>query len=508
MIQLLLGRNRLSTLICLAAMFFFVLMTGGSPSVIRAAVMESFMLVAPLFRREADPITNMSFALMLLLIKNPAAIASASLQLSFAAIAGIELISGRVYNYFLPNERRRKFRRLRFRFFYRIICFFVSSISSSAGALFLSTPFVLMNFGYMNLYSLLTNLLCLWCSSLLFCGGFAAVALYVICAPLGTYAALALSFPARYIFAVVKIIASLPYSTLYLGDGTIAAWLAASYVIIAICYFFRGDEKFRPAYPLCLSVIILCSVLMTQGLYDVAAVLDVGQGSCTVITSGDTAAVIDCGGTYGVTAARQCAAMLFNQGQRDIDLLALTHLHSDHTNGVAELFSLVTIKAIALPADTDDSDGMLDTILECAQAHGTEVYYISEGSTFTAGDIQIEARVLGAGSDENETGAIYHVAVGEFDALITGDVGIETEYLIMQNFEIDSLELLVAGHHGSSGSSGGIMLSQLMPQYAVVSVGKGNSYGHPTDEALSRLVTYCEAVYRTDEAGSIVFRLG
>ena len=122
--------------------------------------------------------------------------------------------------------------------------------------------------------------------------------------------------------------------------------------------------------------------------------------------------------------------------------------------------------------------------------------------------MRIDAHAFPGFEGENETGAVYLASIGEFDMLVTGDAGLGIENETAQAYDVERLELLVAGHHGSNTSSGGALLSTFMPDCAAVSVGVGNSYGHPAEETMKRLAAYCGSVYRTDVSGNIVFILG
>lgn len=121
--------------------------------------------------------------------------------------------------------------------------------------------------------------------------------------------------------------------------------------------------------------------------------------------------------------------------------------------------------------------------------------------------MRVDARTFAGFSGENENCAVYLASVGGFDMLVTGDAGLGIERETLRAYSVEKLEVLIAGHHGSASSSGGELLSAFTPECAIVSVGAGNTYGHPTQEAMERLCTYCEKVYRTDISGDIVMIL-
>lgn len=506
LLTVLTGRTRLCAFIGVPLVFAYALIAGATPSVIRAAVMQSFLLLAPIMRRENDTITSLSAALLLLLIHNPAACASASLQLSFAAILGIALLTPKCYNYIMSTRPAvflsgKKLTR-------RICSAAAAAVSCSVGALSFTVPLVAAHFGTVAHYSILTNLLTLWVVSLIFGTGMVVLILGCVWIAGAKAAALMLAIPARYIFFVVHIISGLPYSVLYMRGGDAALWLVCSYFIFVLTYVFKRKTGFRPILPICLSLCSLCVLLVFGHGRAKAAVLDVGQGLCTAVSVGETAVVIDCGSAYGGDEAGEtCAQFLFSEGQWDVDLLALTHLHSDHCNGVVELFSHMNIKMLALPSNSQDTDSELEDILACCREQETEVVYIDDASLFQNGVLTLEAQVFDIGSSENEAGAVYLLSALGFDILVTGDAGIKTETAAASAFNVDVLELLVVGHHGSETSTGGALLSAFKPRFAAISVGTGNSYGHPADSTLSRLAAYCGDIYRTDKAGDIIFLL-
>ena len=95
---------------------------------------------------------------------------------------------------------------------------------------------------------------------------------------------------------------------------------------------------------------------------------------------------------------------------------------------------------------------------------------------------------------------------GGFAALITGDMSGESEKELLAHADLPDIDLLVAGHHGSRDSTTGELLERVRPELAVISAGKGNSYGHPAPETLERLDGVGALIYRTDLQGTVVVR--
>lgn len=168
-------RHRLAAVLALPVLMFYTLLTGASPSVVRACIMVVFVLAAPLFQRDSDPPTTLSAALFLILLANPFAAASISLQLSFGAMAGLLWLTPKLQDLLLGERPSGKVCRL-----------LVSSLSATVGAMAFTVPLCAVYFGSLVLISPVSNLLCLTASSLVFTLGLGAVLASFLWVPLGT----------------------------------------------------------------------------------------------------------------------------------------------------------------------------------------------------------------------------------------------------------------------------------------------------------------------------------
>lgn len=377
-----------------------------------------------------------------------------------------------------------------------------------------TTPVVALLFGYVSLVSPLTNILTLWAVSIAFTGGYAAVLTGLVFAPLGTAIGWSTAWFARYVAFAAEFLASLPYSAVYTVDRLVSWWLVLVYAEFGLAWLFRDRKRgFRALAPTVCSVMTLVFVIATawnqSRSESSVTVLDVGQGQCVAAVHGEHAALIDCGGLSAWDNAGDTASeYLLSEGRRGIDALVLTHLHADHANGVQRLLSRIDVGTLYLPYGADDEDGLLEGILESAARHGTSVEYVR------GGDLDVEFGALRLrlfepieAGDENERGVIALASVGEFDALIMGDVNTAVERSLVERAQLPDVELLVVGHHGSKYSTSFELLEAARAETAVISVG-WNNYGHPTYEAIRRLEICGLEIYRTDEDGTVTVRTG
>ncbi|MPN09026.1 ComE operon protein 3 [bioreactor metagenome] len=192
-------------------------------------------------------------------------------------------------------------------------------------------------------------------------------------------------------------------------------------------------------------------------------------------------------------------------GERKLDVLILTHYHSDHANGVLELLERLEVETLVVP-DVEPESVLRQTILKDASKQGTAVMYITNRYTFSMGQAVFTVYPPMGEDDANEECLSVLATEGSFDVLMTGDMGDSSEERLVQQGSLPDIELLVVGHHGSKYSTSEKLLDAVTPETAVISVGY-NSYGHPTEEILDRLEKNKIQIYRTDTAGTVTVKL-
>ena len=488
----------------------FMAMIGFTPSVCRAGIMQGMLLAAPLLRRENDAPTSLAAAALALLLVNPMAIAGTAFQLSFAAMAGLILVSDRFYAWLLPEREKPGKRRSPLRAVARAVC---GVLSASVGAMVFTMPIAAWRFGFVPLYSILTNLLCLWSMSLAFMLGYPVCLLGLLRPAWGAAVGSVAAWLPRYTVFVVRIISRLPYAALLVGSPAVRWWMVSVFVLFGAAYFLRGKGKvFRPLPPLLLSLAGLVLALWLgiprlPGAIELAAV-DVGQGQCFTALTDRGAVVIDCGSVNApVNAGDAAADYLLSYGRERVDLLVLTHFHADHANGVVRLMHRVKVARLAYPTDCERNDYM-DRILALCAEEGVETLPISVNTTVTVDGLELALFAPLGSDDVNEHGILIRGDWGDFEFLVTGDAGADVERLLCAETDLGDMELLVVGHHGSRYSTCDELLEDITPEIAFISVGANNEYGHPTDAVLLRLASHGVTVYRTDLDGTVSISLG
>lgn len=509
-ILMLTGGRRSVALCMVPLLIFYALMAGGTPSAFRAVIMQAALLAGPVLRREPDAPSSLGLALLVLLIQNPYAAASVSLQLSFAAVAGILLVAGRLSASLLnPVRLRLRDKGRFFRVLLAIYRFISTNAGVSLGAMLFTVPLIVLYFGQIILISPLTNILTLWAVTVLMVSALVigTVALFlpgIMAIPGALFGLLG-----HYISAVTSVTGRWAMSCL---DGTnpyFLLWLLAVYLFLLTILLSRRKWQQTAISLACLAVLLAGAVglnRLTAKRADLTVTaLDVGQGASTLLLSRDSAALVDCGGNEFSNAGDLAADRLASMGRTSLDVLVLTHLDDDHFNGVTQLFWRLDIDRVCLPETTTEPEH-LALLLELAEAEGAQITFVTETRTIPLGSSTLTLYPpLGAGTS-NEEGLFALCSQGDFDVLITGDADSFVEKMLVKYYPIPDIELLMAGHHGSKYSTCAELLDILRPELAVISVGY-NSYGHPAEETLERLAAIGAEVYRTDENGHVTVRV-
>lgn len=494
------NRRRLS-LWCIPVLLLFAGTAGFTPSITRAMVMQIIVLLAPALGRENDPPTTLSAALFVLLAVNPYSAHSMGLQLSFASVAGILLIAQPLYRWMEAGICRRTGKK-------RLAGLWAAAatgVSATLGAMTFTMPLSAYYFETVSLVAPLANLLVLWAVSILFGLGMLMALAGCVWLPAARLLAVPMSALSVYVAELTEWLSSLSFAAVPARSVHMHAWVLSLFLVVLLLRAGKTLRRWWPV-PMVLLAAGFCMALAfsrteaTAGDFNIT-VLDVDQGQCVLAYTKGGAVAVDCGGSSLDDPGELLADRLLELGRDELDLLVLTHFHSDHANGVEALFRRVKVRAMALP-DVDRENPIRTAVLTAADKQGTELIWITDDQTVEVGGMTLRLYApLGAG-ERNEEGLSVLCSVGENDLLITGDMTSDVEKRLVKYGGLPRVEVLLAGHHGSKYATGTRLLEAVRPERAVISVGY-NTYGHPTREVLSRLEAVGAEVHRTDLQGDV-----
>ena len=494
-------RQRLLCAVTIPLLLFYMVMVGMSPSVVRACIMQIFLLIAPLFRRGSDPLTSLAAALLVILLCNPFAAASVSLQLSFSATLGMVLLSPRLYK-LLAGWYKGKCRPLR-----AALCFVAANLSATLSAVVFTAPLTAWYFRIFVLVAPLSSLLAVPAAGWSFMAAFVTVLLGFVWLPLASLLGWISWVLVRYILWIANGMMSWRYHAVYFTNPYLIYWLLFLYAAFIGCAA-TPDGKRKYLLASALSVLTLTAAIWVNRQdyqYGVltALTLDVGQGESVILTSGGETALVDCGSSNSYKDPGGLAAdTLHSMGVRELSAVVVTHYHADHTNGLYEVLRRIPVQTIYLP-DIEDEYGVRERLVSLAEEKGAQVTYVTKETADTLGDTVLTIYPpVQSGGDLNELGLTALASAGDFDLLITGDMSGSTEKKLVETYALPDIEVLVVSHHGSRYSSNIRFLKSVTPEAAVISVGD-NNYGHPSEETLQRLLAVGADIWRTDQQGTI-----
>jgi len=488
-------RSRYAVFLLIPLCGLFAVMTGLSPSVLRAAFVLILPLLAPWFSRESDRLNTLFFVLSLLLIANPARIASLSLLYSFGAMLGLILYGDRIRSFFsAPEDKFPRFLRPVWRFL-------AAGAAAWLAASLFTLPITAYVFRQLPLLGIIANLALVWTLPFLFIGGYLLYFLLLILPAAGLFAA-GLVHPV--LDLLVKTVLFFGQSAFSLGLDTPALkiWFFLSYGGLLLCLLLP------PRRPRLLwgavSTGLLCAALLLSILPATHSVrvdwLDVGSGQCVLLQDGKSTVLLDCGGDR---AAESCADALSGANISAADLLILSHTDSDHAGGVIELMETGRIRQLVISAYAENEE-MGETILAAADAAGIPVTVLREDLSLSLPSCTLT--LFAADPDSEQPCITALLSAHGTDVFFAADISASDELKLLRRTILPDLEVLSVAHHGSKYSTSALFLSAVTPEAAVISVGE-NSHGHPHPDTLSRLASAGIDVYTTLADGRLRLRI-
>jgi competence protein ComEC len=557
-------REWLATFLTITLTFGYALLTGFGAPVQRALFMTTVFLLARLLSRDRNVLNALGAAGLGVLVWSPEALFGASFQMTFlaiVAIGGIAVPLGE--RSFLPYARAAGHlwdkwedaglppRIAQFRVMLR---------------LWSETIVNILGDWTRNLLSLLVRW-SLWALELALIG---AVAEMVMVLPMAVYFHRAtmfavptnmLSVPLVAVLsptAVVTFCASLisPWVAMLPGAATALllhgvtgvigrvsavraadlrvpapVWWIAMLAVAAwafCCWAVRRSRRWAWVTVAVLPLVALMvlwpeRIVTSPGMMEVTAI-DVGQGDSIFVVAPDGATMlVDAGGPVGGVTEAAEATSRFDVGEevvspylwsrrfRRLDVIVLSHAHSDHMGGMPAVMR--NFRPRELWVSIDPNSDAYRALLTEAKDLGVTVHHFYAGDQLAWGGTQVtilapEKGYSNPGEPVNNDSLVMRMQYGKSSVLLEGDAEAPSERAMLAHGRVAAVTLLKIGHHGSRTSTTQEFLNAAAPKDAVVSVGLGNTFGHPRYEVIERIARARTKLYRTDEFGLTTFLLG
>jgi len=489
--------------ITIVGLLYYMMITGASSSIVRATIMGCVLLVGQALERRADVYNSLSVAALVVLLASPSQLLDVGFQLSFAAVLSIVSIYPKLDS--LIKRIPARFEEIKAVDY--VLKLFAVSLAAQLGTL----PFTAYYFERFSLVSLVANLVVVpvvGVNLVLGCLTLAASAFSEWIA--ATYAALN-EVLVLFLLGFVESASSVPFAVVETVGFSLMGALVFYFFLIAILNpGNRVVVKTATAGLLLVGIISACVHLVTDptGILRVT-VLDVGQGDAILVEfPNKTAMLIDAGPKDpGFDAGERIVVpFLKRNGIGKIDRLVVSHPHSDHIGGMASLISNLSVDVL-LEGDTLTAS-RLHRAFRAAAVNAIEWRQIRSGAELSP-DPGVRVYCLSPSvlSDRNlnNRSVVLKILYGQASIVLPGDAESEAEERISNQFGtfLDS-DVLKSGHHGSMTSSSASFLNGITPNFAIISVGKRNKFGHPSPEVVEDMNRRNIEVLRTDREGAIV----
>ena len=475
--------RKIRSAVSIIAVIIYAIITGLSPSIVRASVVIILMLIASLFDRKDDAVTSTVLAAAIILFENPYSIFDVGFLLSFSSVIGIRLFTPYI-NLTLC----------------KIFPAFVADVLGvTLCAQIANLPVVIYVFNRVSIVSLLTNMIVVPIVEILFIGTFGMLFAGIILPKLAVIVGTLLGYIADAVIIAAKGFASFPYATIMVKSLDLI-WLFTYLFILCIIYLSLKNKRFYKQPSVAAGIIIAISFIfhfIPTGTFEITFV-NVGQGDCIYIAS-------PTGEKFLIDTGKNeydAVSFLKHNGITHLDKVFITHIDADHAGGLESILENVTVDEVVLPKIPHT-----ETVLLGKSIAAADVRYADSADEFVFGDCEIDVFWPGQTILEdditNNNCLGINISYNNKNFLMMGDIEMPAEELIINEFKVDA-DVIKVGHHGSGDSTSDGLLETTTPEYAVISVGE-NGYGHPTEEVISRLEKHNCNILRTDINGNITF---
>lgn len=457
-----------------AFLILFLLLVRPSPSVLRAGVMAGVILVARASGNSRNSVAALATAISLLVLIDPFQAHEPGFILSVLATSGLIFIAPLLtakMNRFLPEV-------------------IAELIAVPCAATIACTPYLLILAGEISTLSIFFNIAVAPVVAPITILGF----LSLLTMPID-FLSKALIWPAHLCAEWISTVARWSDSSPTIG---VNFWLFTSYLLVVSLLYIRRAYKALAVVTFVALVMCIAPQTIFPGRDWKIAQCDVGQGDALVLNIGeDNGILFDAG-----PDPRLLTRCLRSVGVKHLPLVVISHGHADHYFGANGLSGKFNIGQVWSNGNTN-----IDAALNF------ETTKVRRGLRASMGELSIEIlwpdesertfqSLGGDGSPENNRSVVALVTWNDSQILITGDIEPEVQARLSREFDLSSIDILKVPHHGSRFQDAGF-LTEVSPEIALVSVGEGNSYGHPNAELLDSLADRGVRVFRTDHDGPI-----
>jgi competence protein ComEC len=495
----------------MAAVIGYALFLGAPPAILRATMMASLLVLAPVFGRQPGGIGTLMLTGLVLTAADPQIVSDLSFQLSFAAVGGLMVLSAPI------SEGLRELSagvRL------SVPGVLIEVLAVTTAAWLATLPIIAINFDKLSLIGIGANLFV----APAFTPMLLSALLTIPASYLPGSAGLLLAWPAWVLFGYFRWVgesaSALPTASIAVSGFT-SIHAIVLYTAVAVVTWLLGAKRplleadqlpaLRPGAVVYVPALVLLNLLIWPNVFDGesdklrVSFLDVGQGDAILVEAPDGQRVLIDGGPDPARLIQELDEEL-GFGSRRIDLLVLTHMATDHATGTIAVLERYDVELVAW-SGLDDGSDLAAVWRDAVEESGAELLSLAAGNEFVVDELAVTAlwppREMANDLVENEASIVLRLSYDDVVVLVTGDIGLSTEAALLAQGVLLEADVLKVAHHGSAGSSLQEFLAAVGPQYAVIQSGASNPFGHPAAPVLARLDRAGATVLRNDVEGTI-----
>ena len=479
-------------IVCIIFLLAFMAITNFTPSVTRACIMAILTLFSSIIYRKSDVYTNISVAALITLIFNPYGLLDLGFQLSYGGTIGIIIFIKRI------QEKKSNS---------KVINYIKQMALVSIYANIIIIPIMMYHFNTVSFTFIISNIMASPILGIIVITGFLFIIASITVKPLTRLIAIFIKPILSILIKISQICSKLPFSNILVVTPYMFN-VISYYAIILYCIKSKKNNKCKIIICLLIVLILINFIIYIFPQKLRIFFIDVGQGDSTLIITPDKKTVlIDGGGSDSFDVGEKVLLpYLLDRRILKIDYVLISHFDTDHATGVAQILGKIDVSSIILTRQLEEND-IYRHILSIAKEKKIKLIYVKEGDVLKIGGIKISIihpeNKLMINNPMNNNSIVCKVEYNSFSMLLTGDIEMEAEELILRKNINLKADVLKVAHHGSKTSTTGEFLKAINPKVALIGVGKNNNFGHPSNEVIQRLKENGTRIYRTDENGEI-----
>ncbi|MBC8256972.1 MAG: DNA internalization-related competence protein ComEC/Rec2 [Candidatus Marinimicrobia bacterium] len=490
-----------------AGLLFYLGISGGAISVIRAVAMAILYAYGNFREKEILPWSIVGFTAFIFLLLDPNQLFSLSFQLSFGAVGGILFMLGQFRQLTEKSEWLKSMRK------YKSFRWLMDGLVVSFGAQLGTFLPIALVFGEIPVWAFAANLVIIPLAGLSVINSLIISIIMPISAPIGNFYGQALWGELFLMDKVSLIMNHLPFQLI-----SFHGWSVFSLIILFVGMITLASVS-QNRYRFCSALVCLLLGNFFIWTYNLdshqmrATFLDVGQGDACIIENGEQTILVDAGyAGFGKDYGKWVVLpYLKHRGIEKIDLMVMTHPHADHIGGLETLLKNITIREI-WDTHNDFESSIYDRILVGAEQNKSTIRYPKPGEIYQLGEMHItvlfpDSLIANKMKNINNASIVFRLDYQDHSILFTGDAEIQAERILSNIDSLLQVDVVKVGHHGSSTSSIMSVVNHVSPEYAVISVGENNRYGHPSEKIVQRWVDSGAEVFRTDKSGAVIINV-